>query len=326
MNDKLKIMVHTGKSIQSISGIAHRQRVQMDELYASGKGWSWSPNSPCEAIYLDTLGHLGCSTAYETPAKYLNSVTVVIPTHRTVPIGINGFLDDPAVHEIIILANGTTELHFDPHPRVRIHRCPWEGHGRTRQASVELVKSPFILFSVDDASPVGMGAVSRLVSQLEQGNWDATVARQLPWPSAPLYLHRRLREWMPAGQCTIDFPQTDHVATVYRRETLIESPLPDVSIAEDLMWSHGKSVGLVQNALFIHSHQPSVRSLWTREVNIEGVRCQLNQSEPIHLTDLALRSFGAAFRRDWASLIYEGTEASAQWYAQRKFKNKQPSA
>ena len=298
----------------------------MDAVFSSGRRWCWAPQNSDEAIYDDTLGVLGRPDVFKSHPDFHHSVTVVIPTHRAIPIGIDAFLADSSVKEILILSNGSFKGSFEPKSRVRVHSCHWEGHGQTRQASLTCVNTPYVLFSVDDAVPVGGGFVSRLLSQLDSGRWDAVVGRQIPWPSAPLYLHRRMLNWMPPGNRTIAFSQADHVATLYRRETLESSPLPAVDIAEDLMWSIGKSIGLVQDALILHSHPPSIRALWRREVQIEAVRCRLNCQRRLRLMDLAAHSLGAASRRDWASLVYEGTEASAQWLAQRRFSLRQPRA
>ena len=325
MNDKLKSMVHSNNRNHSFCGIAHHQRMQMDALLKAGMRWSWSGRDSTEALFFSTIGLLAEPPSFAAP-EWESTVTVVIPTHRAAPVGLEAFLEDPAVREVLILANGSFSPTLKTHPKVRVQLCSWQGHGLTRQSALSLVTTPFVLFSVDDAIPIGRGAISRLVSRMNDGGWDAIVGRQIPWPSAPLYLHRRLMNWMPAGAGVIPFSQADHVATLYRVETLSNAPIPSVPIAEDLYWSQEKRIGLCQDSLFLHSHLPSVRALWKRETQIEAVRCQLNCHRPVMLRKLVQHSLGASLRRDWASLIYEGTEALAQWYAQQRFSLRQPSA
>ena len=92
------------------------------------------------------------------------SVSVIIPTHRQRPIGLEAFQIQQGVCEVITLINGDINLEVPGGRRVT-----WQGHSRTRQAAVSQAKGDFVLFSVDDALPIGRGCVRQLVEGLRQG-------------------------------------------------------------------------------------------------------------------------------------------------------------
>ena len=149
-------------------------------------------------------------------------VSVVIPTHRTRPIGIAAYEGQDVEVELLVLANG---------PYGDGIRVPWLGHGGTRNLGVRMARSPYVLFTVDDALPLGAGFLRTLVEALEEGGFDAVFARQVPWPTSDPVTRARLRGWTPpSGEPEA---RLDNVAALYRRSVLQEDPFDPVEIAED---------------------------------------------------------------------------------------------
>ena len=126
----------------------------------------------------------------------------------------------------------------------------------------------YVLFTVDDALPLGEGCVRQLVEALGTGGWEAAVARQIPWPDADAVTASRIRRWTPPGHRVVPMSQTDHVATLYRTETLREFPIPQRPIAEDAWWSKGRRVAYVPGAPVLHSHRREPLTLFTRNRDI----------------------------------------------------------
>ncbi len=205
--------------------------------------------------------------AATTPLDF--TVSVVIPSHRRSPIGLEAFLEQDCVSEVFVLANGDLNLSGD-----HILQVPWQGHGQTRQEAVSHCSGDYILFSVDDALPRGRGCVRTLVEALRNGPFQAVTGRQIPWPESDRLTQERLANWTPAGTTPVVWPQVDHVFALYAKETLLQHPLPNVPIGEDLHWSQGKQVGYVPSAPIVHAHPRRARALYrrTRALHIEYKR------------------------------------------------------
>ncbi len=196
------------------------------------------------------------------PKAFRGDVTVVIPTHRRVPIGLYAFARQASVD---VLTNGPVQI--PTLESVRVRSVNWEGHGKTRSVAVQHISTPYVLFSVDDAIPLP-GCVEALVSALENNKCDAVIARQIPYPTAEKFTQDQLAKWTPNSSTVYEVSQTDHVATLYRRETLLTHPIPAVSIAEDVWWSQGKKVLCEPKAVVVHSHPRRTRLLVEREFRI----------------------------------------------------------
>jgi hypothetical protein len=198
------------------------------------------------------------------------TVTVIIPTHRQTPIGLEAFRNQDCNVEVLVLTNGAATQ--DPSIEGdKVHAVEWTGHGLVRQAGVDLANGDYVLFTVDDALPQGTDCVRTMVEALEAGGFDAVTGRQLPWPHSDSLTVERLAQWTPAGDKVLDWPQVDHVFALTKRKTLLEHPIPDVPIAEDLHWSQGKTIGYVPTAQVIHAHPRRPLALYhrTRALHVE---------------------------------------------------------
>lgn len=195
-------------------------------------------------------------------------VTVILPCSRGMPLGVPALLRQDLPVRVLVLANGPeapTRV-----PGAELLQVPWLGHGPTRQAALSQVRDPYVFFTVDDALVLGAGFLRTLVDALESGGWDAVTARQIAWPDADAVTADRVRRWTPAGHQTVPAPQADHVASLYRTETLRQHPLPPVPIAEDAAWSRGRRVGYVPMAPVVHSHTRSPGPLYRRTRDIHA--------------------------------------------------------
>ncbi len=195
------------------------------------------------------------------------SVTAIIPTHRHTPVGLEALRAQDCDLEVMVLANGQVDgVRGD-----RVLRVPWGGHGATRMEGVRAATTDYVLLTVDDALPRGAGCVRALVEALEEGGYDAVFGRQVPWPGADPVTRERLQSWTPAGRGHWPVERLDNVFALYRRDTLLEHPLPSVPIGEDLHWRQGRRVGYVPAAVVVHSHPRQARELYrrTRDLHLQ---------------------------------------------------------
>lgn len=221
-------------------------------------------------------------------------VTVIIPTHRRIPVGLNRFLEQST--NVWVLQNGTVEQRFPSHENLTVSMVDWKGHGKTRSEAVQRVKTPYVFFSVDDAIPLG-NCLQYLIEELETGNWDAVVARQIPMPTADLFTRDQLSKWTPHQATPYALSQCDHVGTLYRTQTLNEYPIPDVPIAEDAWWSKDKQIACVPKAVLVHSHPRHTIEVMRREFAIHRQLKQMESSKVsnhrLSISDVVLSGLSA---------------------------------
>jgi len=188
------------------------------------------------------------------------SVTAIIPACR-LPYGVRSLNAQDIAVRVLVLSNGDGPQQV---PGAEVHRVEWAGHGATRQAAISMVDTEYVFFTVDDAVCLGTDCIRTMVEALEAGSWDAVIAQQMPQADADPITIDRLRNWTPPGESVVRTKQVDHVATLYRTETLRRHPLPPVPIAEDAWWSLGRRVGYVPMARVLHSHSRSPGPLYQR--------------------------------------------------------------
>ncbi len=214
------------------------------------------------ALLLNDKHHQLSPLVSSESKSFRDDVTVVIPTHRHLPWGLHQFAAQALVE---VLVNGAVEV--PTLDSVRFHRVNWEGHGKTRASAVQNISTPYVLFSVDDAVPLP-GCVDALVSAIEHNTCDAVIARQIPFPTAERFTCAQLANWTPHASTVYEVSQTDHVATLYRTQTLLDHPIPLVPIAEDAWWSQGKLVLCEPKAVVVHSHPRHTKAIVEREFQI----------------------------------------------------------
>lgn len=202
-------------------------------------------------------------------------VSAVIPTNRGTPLGLAALRAQDVQMEVVVLQNGRPKGIVDGD---RVYALDWRGHGATRQRGVELAKGDYILFTVDDALPRGRGVVRLLVEALEAGGYDAVYGRQAPWPTSDAVTRDRLAAWTPGGREHHLSQRLDHVFALARRDFLLQNPLPDAPIAEDLLWRQGRRIGYVPGAVVIHAHPRRPGELYRRTRDIHAQHIQLGEA------------------------------------------------
>ncbi len=223
-------------------------------------------------------------------------VTVVIPTMRGVPIGIRSFCAQDEPVAIRVLWNGPKVA---PRiPEAAVSRVAWRGHGPTRQDSVAQIDTEYVLFTVDDALPLGAGFVRTMVEHLEHSGADAVWARQVPWPDAPRRTRDRLREWCPTSG-SVPATRLDHVCALHRTAMLRADPLDAAPIAEDWLWGRRHRCSLVVDAPVLHSHPAGFRASFRRTQALHRVMKASGADVAVSSASTLLRAFpGAMGDRD----------------------------
>lgn len=269
----------------------------------------------CHAVEDPALQCHLAPPAGESPTKI--AVSIVIPTHRQRPIGLNAWAAQDVETEVLVLANGTYKEGIS---------VPWAGHGATRNRGWQLAQYPYVLFSVDDALPLGAGFVRTMVEALEAGNLDAVTARQVPWPTSDRVTRARLRDWTPPGPRSS--PILDNVCALYRRSALVADPFDAVPIAEDWLWGRRHRVGYVPGAPVAHAHRRTFRALYqrTRDLHREFHRA----GEPPRVADFASlmaalpSTFGSDIRGALGELLGQYAAAARPARASRVAHDSQP--
>ena len=188
----------------------------------------------------------------------LLDVTVVIPTNASVFLAEDAYVQ---AKEVLLLCNGESRISSSS---ANIVRVPWRGHAITRKQARKYIKTKYVFFSVQDAFPIG-NMLWELIDEMERGEWDILMPRQVPWPDCHEIDQGRIRTWTPAHNYVYSMPHADHVGSLYRTQDLLQWSLPNAPIAEDVWWSLGRRVGCVPWAKIVHSHRFSARAHFKRE-------------------------------------------------------------
>ena len=259
---------------------------------------------------------------YRAPIREENrteTVTAVIPCNRDSLLGIKALRDQDVHVEVLVLSNGNGPQRVDG---ARVIRVPWEGHGVTRARALDYIETEYVFFTVDDAIPRGQGCIRTLIDALQSGGWEAAVARQIPWPHSDAVTAARLRRWTPPGKRVVPTTQTDHVATLYKTDTLRKFPIPPVPIAEDAWWSLHRRVAYVPMAPVLHSHARSPRALFARNRAIHAELVAMGHPARVPSAGALLQALPGIVRPTLAvgpkELLNQIAELTGQWWGGAK--------
>ena len=318
-----------------LSGLSPSERRQLAAALRNGERVRWSVPDPApRGVRLDEIAVL-CQELHAADPQLearlssllppaarpgpLPEVTAVIPCNRQDVLGLRALLGQDCELRVLVLSNGDGPQGL---PGAQVVQVDWEGHGATRQAAVDRVQTPYLLFTVDDALPLGAGSVRQLVDALEAGPWDAVIGRQVPWPDADPVTAERVRRWTPPGDRVVEAPQCDHVYTLYRTETLRRWPLPAVPIGEDLAWSRGRRVGYVPMAPVLHSHPRQPLALYQRTRDLHQQMTALGEAPRVPDVGALVRALPGviepALQAGPAELLNQLAELLGQWRGGRR--------
>ena len=254
---------------------------------------------------------------YRAPVRQegrTETVTAVIPCNRNSLLGIKALRDQDVKVEVLVLSNGDGPRKVDG---ARVVRVPWEGHGTTRARALDYIETEYVFFTVDDAIPQGPGCIRTLIDALQCGGWEAAVARQIPWPHSDAVTAARLRRWTPPGKRVVATVQTDHVATLYKTDTLRKFPIPAVPIAEDAWWSRHRRVAYVPMAPVLHSHARSPRALFERNRAIHAELVAMGHAATVPSLGALVQALPGIVRPTLAvgpgELLNQIAELTGQW-------------
>ncbi len=212
-------------------------------------------------------------------------ISVVIPVRngaRTLSLMLDAIkrqvVDDDL--EVIVVDSGSTDgtQELARSYGAIVHEIPAGefNHGDTRNLGARIATGEIIVFTVDDALPLGTNWIEELIRPvLDVDRVVAAYSRQLPHGSAPphqrFYIEDRYgpdpRIQAAQGEAELNLRTLlfSNVSSAIQRETLDEFPFAaDIVIAEDQEWSRrllvaGRSIAYAPASVVLHSHEYGLR-------------------------------------------------------------------
>ncbi len=223
---------------------------------------------------------------------------VVLPVRDGGPrlrelLGALAVQDLPGGLEIVALDSGSRDGSRDALATAgaRIIEVPGGSfdHGETRNLGVRAARAEVVLFLSQDAVPRDSNYARCLVDALKADpRLVGAFARQAPRPEADPLTRRDLARWVAAQPSrrtvVVEDPgwfdalppleryelcAFDNVASAVRREVLLRHPFAPARFGEDIEWGQrllrlGYGLAYVPEAVVVHSHARSARSLYRR--------------------------------------------------------------
>ncbi|MCO4770348.1 MAG: glycosyltransferase [Deltaproteobacteria bacterium] len=162
-------------------------------------------------------------------------------------------------------------------------------HGLVRAALVVQARAPLVAFFSQDAVPRGERFLEALAAPFEDEQVAGAHARQVARPGADPLTRATLERWTPAlgapyvlrtlppggpslpAAERMRLARFDNVASMVRRCHALDIPFPAREFGEDLAWgwatlTAGRSLAYVPSAVVEHSHAPTLRAIYERNV------------------------------------------------------------
>jgi rhamnosyltransferase len=233
--------------------------------------------------------------------------------------------------EVIIVDSGSTDgtVELCRSLGARVHEIPPAefNHGATRNRGAELSQGEIVVFTVDDALPVGDRWLEALVAPLRApGRLAATYSRQIAYDEAPphqrLYIeHRygpRARVQSAASEAELSVGNVlfSNVSSAIPADVLAGHPFAsDIVIAEDLEWCArvllaGYEVAYVPESVVRHSHVYSLGGTVKRYFD-QGAAANLSFMSRARSSPAAVRSEGLRFVRSELGSMWRSGERAA---------------
>ena len=192
--------------------------------------------------------------------------------------------------EVVVVDSGSTDgsQELARSFGAAVHEIPPEqfNHGGTRNLGAKLARGETIVFTVDDAEPVGTDWLETLVAPLREKNGIAgTYSRHMAHEHAPAYLrHYTEYRWGPtprvqrartADEMGVRTAQFANVSSAIRRPLLEQFPFADDLVTgEDAEWAGrvllaGYEIAYVPGSVVRHSHDYTLAD-WFRRYFDQG--------------------------------------------------------
>jgi rhamnosyltransferase len=194
-------------------------------------------------------------------------------------------------------------------------------HGATRNLGAQLATGETIVFTVDDATPVGPNWLEELTAPLRTENRLAgTYSRQIAYDDAPPYQRHyidyrfgpeaRVQSATEPEDLTVAATLFSNVSSAVRRDVLERHPLSDdVMIGEDLEWCGrvllaGYEVAYIPSSLVLHSHKYTSGALFRRYFD-QGVAAEQTFHRGGPAAQRAVRGEGLRYVKDELAWLWQ---------------------
>lgn len=195
--------------------------------------------------------------------------------------------------EVLLADSGSTDGAFEAAAAACGARCfdvaPHRyDHGLVRSALVLEARAPLVALLSQDAVPQGPAYLRRLAVPFVDERVAGAHARQIPRAGADPLVRATLDRWTPPGDGPVlrtlppggaslppeermRLARFDNVASMVRRDEIVERPFPAREFGEDLAWGlatleAGRALAYVPRAVVEHSHEPTLREVHDRNV------------------------------------------------------------
>lgn len=219
--------------------------------------------------------------------------------------------------EVVVVDSGSTDgsRELALQHGARVHEIAPEefNHGATRNLGAKLAEGEIVVFTVDDALPMGDRWLPELVEPLHsEPDLAATYSRQIPGEDAPpgqrTYIEfrygpePRIQRASDPAELTPSLTLFSNVSSAVRRDVIDANPFrTDLITAEDLEWCgrvllNGHAIAYVPESVVRHSHRFTLVN-WFQRYFDQGMASQSTLYRPGPSATRSVRAAGLSYLR-----------------------------